>query len=181
MLTVAQRMEYSMRRKVRVSVARGIRVLTLIISSSIFKLDTGVSYVNYMVGSATVTCALDGFYLLLLGKPLMKFNMWGMGTEQCTKFGGKGTSMLSVSLTPRERMEPSVLVHPTGGRTPVLVQVPLKLHIFAFRDPSDLETAYWVNQRYPHGRISFPSNFSHSVHSTSDGRLSASFTIFLVK
>ncbi|OJA14227.1 hypothetical protein AZE42_06172 [Rhizopogon vesiculosus] len=75
----------------------------------------------------------------------------------------------------------SGVLYATGSRTPVVVRVSLKLHVSAFRDLSDLETSYWVNQRDPHGRISFPSNFIHSVHSTSDGRLSSSFTIFLVK
>jgi hypothetical protein len=42
----------------------------LIINSN---LDTGVGYMNYMIGSAIGGCPVDGFHLLLLGKPLTKF------------------------------------------------------------------------------------------------------------
>ncbi|OJA19906.1 hypothetical protein AZE42_13451 [Rhizopogon vesiculosus] len=70
----------------------------------------------------------------------------------------------------------SRVLYATCGRTQVLV--PLKPHVSAFSNQSDLETVYCVNQRDPHGRESFPSKFTHSAHSTSDGMLSASFTIF---
>ncbi|OAX33251.1 hypothetical protein K503DRAFT_775812 [Rhizopogon vinicolor AM-OR11-026] len=61
----------------------------LIISSSVIKLDTGIGYVNYMLGSATMTCALDGFYLLLLGKPLTKFKYVGNGNGTVHKIWWK--------------------------------------------------------------------------------------------
>ncbi|OAX35914.1 hypothetical protein K503DRAFT_773019 [Rhizopogon vinicolor AM-OR11-026] len=64
-------------------------VCYLIISLSVFKLDTGVGYVNYMLGSTTMACALDGFYLLLLGKPLMKFKYVGNGNGTVHKIWWK--------------------------------------------------------------------------------------------
>ncbi|OAX31205.1 hypothetical protein K503DRAFT_110337 [Rhizopogon vinicolor AM-OR11-026] len=60
-----------------------------IISSSVVKLDTGVGYVNYMYGSGTVACALDGFYLLLLGKPLTRFKYVGNGNVTVHKIWWK--------------------------------------------------------------------------------------------
>ncbi|KAG1795344.1 membrane bound O-acyl transferase family-domain-containing protein [Suillus plorans] len=48
----------------------------LIISPSVFvslNIDTGVGYVDYMLGSVVMTYAVQSFYLLLLGRPLKNF------------------------------------------------------------------------------------------------------------
>ncbi|KAJ8590529.1 hypothetical protein M405DRAFT_816108, partial [Rhizopogon salebrosus TDB-379] len=60
---------------------------------------------------------------------------------------------------------------------PVLVHIPLKHGVAAFRSSRDLEVAYWVNQRDPNGRVSFGSNYTHVVHYTANRR-PASFTVF---
>jgi hypothetical protein len=69
------------------------------------------------------------------------------------------------------------VLYATGTRQPVLVHVPLKHCVPAFRSSADLEIAYWVNQRDPNGRVSFGSNSTHVVHYTSAGR-PASFTVY---
>ncbi|KAG1779423.1 membrane bound O-acyl transferase family-domain-containing protein [Suillus placidus] len=49
---------------------------SLIISPSLFvsfNIDTGVGYVDYMLGSTIASYAVHSFYLLLLGKPLKNF------------------------------------------------------------------------------------------------------------
>jgi hypothetical protein len=59
----------------------------------------------------------------------------------------------------------------------MLVQIPLKDGVRAFRTPRNLEVGYWVNQRDPNGRVSLGKNFTEVVHYTSYRR-PASFTVF---
>jgi hypothetical protein len=67
------------------------------------------------------------------------------------------------------------VLYATGAVQPVLVHIPLKHCVPAFRSSRDLEIAYWVNQPDPNGCISFGSNYARVVHYTSDRR-PASFT-----
>jgi hypothetical protein len=67
------------------------------------------------------------------------------------------------------------VLYATGALQPVLVRIPFKHGVPAFRSSRDLEIAYWVNQ--PNGRVLFGSNYAHVVHYTSDRR-PASFTVF---
>jgi hypothetical protein len=59
----------------------------------------------------------------------------------------------------------------------MLVRIPLKEGVVAYRAPGDLEVGYWVNQREPNGRVSFASNFTQMGHCISNKR-AASFTVF---
>ena len=53
----------------------------LTISTSALKPDTGIGFANYVYGTAIGTLAVDGFYLLLLGKPLTRFKYIGDGNR----------------------------------------------------------------------------------------------------
>jgi hypothetical protein len=59
----------------------------------------------------------------------------------------------------------------------MLVQIPLKDGVRAFRTPRNLEVGYWVNQRDPNGHVSLGKNFTEVVHYTLYRR-PASFTVF---
>jgi hypothetical protein len=47
------------------------------------------------------------------------------------------------------------MLYATGAQQPVLVRIPLKHCVRAFRSSRDLEIAYWVNQRDSNGHVSF--------------------------
>jgi len=49
----------------------------LAISSGGWKLDAGVGFLNYALGTNTAACAVEGFYLLLLAKPWRNFKYIG--------------------------------------------------------------------------------------------------------
>ncbi|KAJ8584365.1 hypothetical protein M405DRAFT_845216 [Rhizopogon salebrosus TDB-379] len=87
---------------------------------------------------------------------------------------------ISRHLPPYEILYTGVL-YATSGQQPVLVRIPLKHCVSLFQYPCDLEIAYWVNQRDQGERVSFVSDYTHTVHYTVNGSASdqsASFTIF---
>ena len=51
----------------------------LIISPSVLQIDTGVGLMNISYGANIALCAVNGFYLLLLAKPLRNFKYIGNG------------------------------------------------------------------------------------------------------
>lgn len=64
----------------------------LIISPSVFvslNIDTGVGYVDYLLGSAITSYAVHGFYVLLLGRPLKNFKPIKNGNEEVHRYWWK--------------------------------------------------------------------------------------------
>ncbi|KAG1841806.1 membrane bound O-acyl transferase family-domain-containing protein [Suillus subalutaceus] len=67
-------------------------ICSLIISPSVFvrsNIDTGVGYVDYLLGSVVASCAVLGFYALLLGRPLKNFKSIENGNEKVHKYWWK--------------------------------------------------------------------------------------------
>ncbi|KAG2145201.1 membrane bound O-acyl transferase family-domain-containing protein [Suillus clintonianus] len=63
-------------------------ICSLIISPSVFvslNIDTGIGYVDYMLGSTIACYAMNSFYLLLLGRPLENFTIEDKGNEKVHK------------------------------------------------------------------------------------------------